>query len=259
VELVRWSDLIEDRYSPDQPRDEDGKWTNGGGSDSSSKHTINIRDEVVNAKESLIFNAGQFVLQGGTTQAVADRQQARDLFQNMENRRERMEEDEWDAAQYDTGEQMTDKALLTLSMFGPDQVSVTAAFAPNGDVCGAMATSGIQENPAAGMKWVSLDEDGNRVEHVYEDKALFVEIIGSVHILDGVGSMFTQQAIKEAADVGVGLALQPLDDNAAKFWIDHLGMEKVAPGPTHTGGGGTETFGRDYVGWTAEEVKYLAS
>jgi len=246
---LRWSWIIEERYSEDQPRDDHGRFASGGGD---STPTDGVRAEVVAAKETLARSAAKFAAQGGRIEKTPTYADARD-DPNPERLNALAEKlNIKDKTSY----QMTELALLGPRMGG--DISSWLALAPNGDIAGAMASSGVGPNHMAGQKWVSLDANGNRVEHVYEDSAYFIGAMGSMGILDGVGSAFTQQAIQSAAKAGVGLSLQPLDDNAAAFWIGKLGMGKMEPGKAYVSSGTHGAFGRDYVGWTKAEVAYLA-
>jgi hypothetical protein len=74
---------------------------------------------------------------------------------------------------------------------------------------------------------------------------LYIDYLGSTGIADGTGSALVHRALREAADGGWGVRLEPSDDNAAAFWTK-MGM-KIDPWDV----------GTDYWGMTAAEVRRL--
>ena len=169
-----------DKYEADQPRDESGKWTSTGMSAVISK---------VNEKTSALMSAGAKFDSLSTQSAIRDdKAQLNDFKAKLP-----------EGSKYNEGLRMTESALgYNVNLLTEeDGVHAVSLHDANGQLAGAAVTT---------------------IEEIDDLKYAELHYLGTTGIVDGAGSALFGDAVKFAAENGVGISLSPLDAEAQDFW-----------------------------------------
>lgn len=126
-----------------------------------------------------------------------------------------------------TGRQMAQMAIAEFEEDG--YLTVRVAKSADGEVAGAVSYSEMPVDPL-GAEPV---ESGGRI---------IMETMGSMNTVRGAGTAMFLTVLRHAARTNSGITLQPLDEQAAKFWLS-VGFE--------------DSLGESVMAMTAETVQKL--
>ena len=211
------------RYDPSQPRGEDGRWSSSGGGvgdiDDDDYHTESVQpwarkadfqvenstitdaqaDQIasrIRAKEAAFAQSGGRVEDAKTSPKAL--QQAKD---DLDDTTEWIQDD-------NGGLEMARDALGYGDVSGM-RVEVARAGEVHGQkhlIAGAAAYNDTPRTIEGDL--VSRGRNGY----------LGFNAVGTTGLADGVGSVMYGRVVRHAASRGSGIALEPLDENAASFW-----------------------------------------
>lgn len=193
------------KYSPDQERDERGRFGSGSGSsetsstDSKTKFVSDKIKEKTTALES----------QGAKITSLQNQDELIEAFDSLERLAEQRLNDPalgmnvYEAMEMDSGFTMTREALdhVEADFLGnPDEVRTIAVFDASGEIAGATSlTMGV------------VDGDTSPI--------LNLNYLGTTGMVDGAGSALFGQAISFANEMNTGIQLHALDSEAYNFWV----------------------------------------
>lgn len=193
------------KYSPDQERDERGRFGSGSGSsetsstDSKTKFVSDKIKEKTTALES----------QGAKITSLQNQDELIEAFDSLERLAEQRLNDPalgmnvYEAMEMDSGFTMTREALdhVEADFLGnPDEVRTIAVFDASGEIAGATSlTMGV------------VDGDTNSI--------LNLNYLGTTGMVDGAGSALFGEAISFANEMNTGIQLHALDSEAYNFWV----------------------------------------
>ncbi len=166
------------KYDPDQPRAEDGKWTDGGGGERSAQDIIAIAKAIKKIKDTV----GEYKAYGGTTEILssADAPAVRAELEALEEAA-RTHEPSFPADYSEERFSFTDSAI------GGAQTGLRVYLGRDEDA-GGLITGAMSVNTAEEGVWTIVSA-------------------GATGILPGAGTAMFADIFRDAADAGVGLYL----------------------------------------------------
>jgi hypothetical protein len=210
----------EKRFNPEQPRDDDGKFSSdgGGGSEGNApprdKYGLpTINDDKANEVAQIIrTKKDRFAEQGGSVEGI-DEEGVEDAMESARTVLAAQKSSDLTIDQQgalERGHKMTQAALSANQV---DNIVVVARDG-EGRVAGAVQFSAQKIDPDTGIE---VDEAGDYLK---------IEHLGSLGTVDGVGSALTRVVFNEAAGRGVGVVLEPWGDKAKSFW-EGMGFKQL--------------------------------
>jgi hypothetical protein len=192
------------KYSPDQERDERGRFGAGSGSTETNNTDAKVQfvTNKINEKTTALES------QGAKITSLQNQDELIEAFDSLEQLAEQTLNDPelgmnvHEAMEMDSGFTMTREALdhVEAEFLGnPDEVRTIALFDAGGTIAGATSlTMGSNDNG---------------------EVALNLNYLGTTGMVDGAGSALFGEAISFANEQGVSIQLHALDSEAYNFWV----------------------------------------
>ena len=226
------------RYDKDQPREDDGKFGEGGGggtkpnednpeeydtpdedygNDMDELQKIVDEESVSNDKakqinQKLSDKETKFTEAGGSVKAPFSREDVAEAKGSVASVTKKAQEEGWGNEQVaKDGQAMTRQALLT---HGNEDATVLTAVTSDGQIAGAVSFNAV---PTTITGDPTPDGMGGALE---------LHLLGTLGTADGVGSVLYQRVLRQAAASNSGIKLQALNENAGRYW-QTMGFQDV--------------------------------
>lgn len=187
--MMPWNLVV--KYDPDQPRDDDGKWTDGGGGDSAAIAS-NIM-AVSRAQKKIRRSVETYEGYGGVTERLAPEDLSAAAAELEALEAAASSQAEWFPADYDP------------MRFGFTAGAIESGSQP--DMRVYMGRDSQTDNLITGAMSVNTGEPG----------LWTIVSAGATGVLPGSGSAIFADIVRDAAAAGVGLYLTSSDEGI-KFW-----------------------------------------